>query len=96
MSGYLSFAYDDGAGNIRTWSLERYDNKEGNSSMAGGRYIYRIVPAQEQDPVRLQFTDENGDTVISDEFDIELADQYQVYDMTFTPAHWIPRICRQC
>ena len=86
LSGYLSFAYDDGAGTTRTWTLEHYDNKAGNTSMAGGRYIYRIVPVKGQDPVRLQFTDENNDTTISDEFEIELADQYQVYEMTIYPG----------
>lgn len=29
LSGYLSFAYSDAAGTTRTWSLERYDAKEG-------------------------------------------------------------------
>lgn len=60
LSGRLGFVYADGAGTSRTWSLERYDAKEGNTSMADGRYIYRIVPAPGQDPIRLEFTDEEG------------------------------------
>lgn len=82
LSDYLSFAYSDAAGTTRTWSLERYDAKEGNSSMADGRYIYRIVPAKGQDPIRLAFTDEEGHRSNSDDFEIELEDLYQIYDMT--------------
>ena len=86
LSEYLSFSYDDGAGTKRSWTLERYDSKEGNTSIAGGKYIYRIVPAEGQDPVRLQFTDEAGNTTSSDQFTISLEDQYQVYDMTIYPG----------
>lgn len=82
LSDYLSFAYFNAAGTTRTWSLERYDAKEGNSSMADGRYIYRIVPAKGQDPIRLAFTDEEGHRSNSDDFEIELEDLYQIYDMT--------------
>lgn len=86
LSGYLSFSYNDGAGVTRTWTLERYDNKEGNDSMAGGRYIYRIVPAEGQEKVRLQFTDEDGNISTSDDFNIVLEHQYQVYDMDIYPG----------
>ena len=82
LSGYLSFAYSDAAGTTRTWSLERYDAKEGNTSMVDGRYIYRIVPAAGQDPIRLEFTDEDGQMSNSDNFVIELKDLYHMYDMT--------------
>ena len=82
LSGRLGFAYADGAGAARTWSLERYDAKEGNTSMADGRYIYRIVPAPGQDPIRLEFTDEEGNRSNSDDFEIELEDLYRLYDMT--------------
>lgn len=82
LSGYLSFSYSDAAGTTRTWSLERYDAKEGNTSMVDGRYIYRIVPAAGQDPIRLEFTDEDGQMSNSDNFVIELNDLYQMYDMT--------------
>lgn len=86
LSKYLSFSYDDGAGVTRSWTLERYDNKDGNDSMAGGRYIYRIVPAEGQGKVRLEFTDEDGQTSTSDDFDIILNDQYHVYSMTIYPG----------
>ena len=50
--------------------------------MVDGRYIYRIVPAAGQDPIRLEFTDEDGQMSNSDNFVIELNDLYQMYDMT--------------
>lgn len=91
LSQYLSFSYDDGKGNTRSWTLERYDNKPGNDSMAYGRYIYRIVPAEGQNKVRLQFTDETGHTSTSDDFDIILNDQYHVYSMTIYPGALDPK-----
>ena len=85
LSKYLTFTYDDGQGNTRTWHLERYDNKEGNDSMAYNRYIYRILPAEvndEQIPVRLQFTDSEGNFMTSDDFAVNLNELFHVYDMT--------------
>ena len=85
LSKYLTFTYDDGQGNTRTWHLERYDNKEGNDSMAYNRYIYRILPAEvngEEIPIRLQFTDDDGTFMTSDDFTVSLDDLFHVYDMT--------------
>ena len=85
LSKYLTFTYDDGQGNTRTWHLERYDNKEGNDSMAYNRYIYRILPAEVNDeeiPIRLQFTDADGTFMTSDDFTVSLDDLFHVYDMT--------------
>ena len=85
LSKYLTFTYDDGQGNIRTWHLERYDNKEGNDSMAYNRYIYRILPAEvngEEIPIRLQFTDDDGTFMTSDDFTVSLDELYHEYDMT--------------
>lgn len=85
LSKYLTFTYDDGQGNTRTWHLERYDNKEGNDSMAYNRYIYRILPAEvngEKIPIRLQFTDADGAFMTSDDFTVSLDDLFHEYDMT--------------
>ena len=85
LSKYLTFTYDDGQGNTRTWHLERYDNKEGNDSMAYNRYIYRILPAEvngEKIPIRLQFTDDDGTFMTSDDFTVSLDDLFHEYDMT--------------
>ena len=85
LSKYLTFTYDDGQGNTRTWHLERYDNKEGNDSMAYNRYIYRILPAEvngEEIPIRLQFTDADGAFMTSDDFTVSLDELFHKYDMT--------------
>ena len=85
LSKYLTFTYDDGQGNTRTWHLERYDKKQGNDSMAYNRYIYRILPAEvngEEIPIRLQFTDDDGAFMTSDDFTVSLDDLFHEYDMT--------------
>ena len=85
LSKYLTFTYDDGQGNTRTWHLERYDKKQGNDSMAYNRYIYRILPAEvngEKIPIRLQFTDDDGTFMTSDDFTVSLDDLFHEYDMT--------------
>ena len=90
LSGYLKFTYDsvDDAGNpvTREWSLQRYDNKAGNGSMAYSRYIYRLVPAEGQVDVRLQFTDEAGVTTTDDVFTLSEENLYQTYGMTIYPG----------
>ena len=90
LSGYLKFTYDgvDDAGNpvTREWSLQRYDNKTGNGSMAYSRYIYRLVPAEDQVDVRLQFTDGSGTTTTNDVFELSEETLYQTYGMTIYPG----------
>lgn len=67
----------DGTG--RTWTLEPYgDTPELSSASAG--YIYRVVPAEGQDPVRLEFTDAEGNTQVSDSFEPSTA-LYNTYGM---------------
>ena len=53
--------------------------------MAYNRYIYRILPAEvnsEEIPIRLQFTDDDGAFMTSDDFAVSLDDLFHVYDMT--------------
>ena len=89
LSDYLTFTYDDGEdANDRTWTLERYD--KGGTSMAYSKYIYRINPAEvtnaddttEEVPIRLLFTDEDGQQTISDDFTITTNNLYETYSMT--------------
>lgn len=49
----------------RTWTVEAYPGSENAE-----REVYSIVPAKEQDPVRVQFTTSNGNKVTSDEFKV--------------------------
>ena len=84
LSPYLTFTYNDGK-ETRTWHLERYDKKQGNDSMAYNRYIYRILPAEvngEKIPIRLQFTDDDGTFMTSDDFAVSLDELFHKYDMT--------------
>ena len=53
-----------GAGN-RTWTVVAYPGSEGAKNK-----VYSIVPAKEQDPVRVQFTTADGTKVTSDEFKV--------------------------
>lgn len=80
LSQYVKFTYDGIDGQTRTWTLEKYD-KDGNSKVSDGRYIYRLVPAEGQDPVRLEITDpENGDKiVINDDFETDLLNGGSIY-----------------
>ena len=66
--------------------LERYDNQQGNTSMAYSRYIYRIKPSTIQGgepiPIRLQFTDQENNISTTDDFEVNLDGLYQKYTMT--------------
>ena len=89
LSDYLTFTYNDGQGNDRLWKLERYDKTNASDSMAFSKYIYRILPAKvgnEEIPIRLQFTDQDGDITTSDDFTINLDGLYQEYEMTIYPG----------
>lgn len=87
LSGYVTITAKASDGNSRSWKLERYDNQPDHESMAYGKYIYRIVPTVEgQDPVRVQFKDDQGNVIRDDEFDIKLGTLYQKYDMSIYPG----------
>lgn len=68
LSGLLTVTASAADGKDRTWTLEPYGVDPDTSSASGG-YIYRVVPAEGQDPVRLEFTDGGGNTQVSDTFD---------------------------
>ncbi|MED9780054.1 MAG: S-layer homology domain-containing protein [Peptococcaceae bacterium] len=86
LSKYLTFDYSNG-NETRHWTLERYDGTSGNTSMAYDKFIYRINPATtsvegESVPIRLLFTDANGNEKISDDFTVSDDVLYQTFDMT--------------
>lgn len=86
LSKYLKFTYEDEERNERLWELDRYDNQQGNTSMAYSRYIYRIKPSTIQGgepiPIRLQFTDQENNISTTDDFEVNLDGLYQKYTMT--------------
>ena len=81
LSDYVTFTYSNN-GETKTWSLERYDPN--GTSQANGKYVYRLVAGEEQDPVRLLITGGSVATpVVSDQFDISLNSAlFRKYDMT--------------
>ncbi len=89
LSGYLTFTYNKDTV-TRTWSLERYDNKQDNTSMAYSQYIYRITPGVSADgtetPIRLQFADDKGAFMTSDDFSVGLNELFHQYDMSIYPG----------
>lgn len=87
LSQYVEFVYSDDEQN-RTWTIEKYD-EDGNSKVSDGRYIYRIVSAEGQVPVRLVITDEDNEIVLDDEFSTDLlngGDIYQEYTTSIYPG----------
>lgn len=81
LTNYLTFTYDDGQ-QTRKWTLEHYDQNEGNSSQVNGRYLYRLVSSEDQPPVRLEFKDEDGNLTTSDDFTISQNHPNQTYTMS--------------
>ena len=63
LSDHIAVRTADGS---RSWTLERYGDEH---SGAYDRFVYRIVPAEGQDPIRMLFSDEGG-SYVSDEFDV--------------------------
>ena len=89
LTDYLTFTYDVGNGVERRWHIETYD-RDGHSRLSDGRYIYRILPARilpaedaegKEIPIRLLFTNEEGEEFTSDDFfgiDKQLYDTLQM------------------
>lgn len=89
LSDILKFTYEDDEGRAREWKLELYGTDAHSSNMEGTerqRYIYRMLPGVDENeqeiPVRLQFTDSDGNVKISDEFTPNMEEQYQEYTMS--------------
>ena len=85
LSDLPTLTYDDGQGTKREWTLDLYGTDAHSTDIANvktARYIYRIVPAEGQDPVRVQFTDhDTNETIVSDIFTPSLGIQYKEYNM---------------
>ena len=79
LSLILTFNYDVG-GESRVWKLERY-HKEG-ASEAYNKYVYRLVPGENQVNVRLAFKGEDGNITTSDTFNPAPGTLHQEYTMT--------------
>ena len=97
LTGRVRFVLDSGDKGLTTddagdriWNLDWYtDESIGSSISIGGvqRFVYRMdADSLHNIPVRIQFTDEEGNTVISDDFTINLNDLYKTYGMTIYPG----------
>ena len=86
LSGYLTFGNGD-----KSWSLALYDGD--NTHKVDGKYIYRLVAAGGQDPVRMQFTDRNNVTHVDDELNLQNA-LYSEYTMEIYPGNVDPGTVR--
>ena len=79
LSDIMSITATGNDGTSREWTLKPYGEDSTTSSASRG-YIYRVIPAEGQDPIRLEFTDDAGNTQVSDTFDPSDA-LYNNYDM---------------
>ena len=76
LSKYITVTTEDGN---KSWSFEKYGK---NHSGAYDKFVYRIVPDEGQEPIRLLFTDD-GVSYVSDRFDVASeAALNRDYDMT--------------
>ena len=79
LSSKLTFTYDVGDEH-RVWNLERYH--QNGDSEAYNKYVYRLVPGEDQVNVRLEFKDENDNITTSESFVPAPGTLHQEYDMT--------------
>ena len=59
LSNVLSFVYEAEGQAGKTWTLQMY-NPESPSNIAFSKYVYRMIPAEDQEPVRLQIEGDDG------------------------------------
>ena len=80
LENIMTLKYDDGQGNTREWKLDSYGTTA-NSNDNGG-YIYKFLPTAEgQDPVRVQVQDDNGNYIVSDDFEVKMDEQFKQFSM---------------
>lgn len=80
LEGIMTLKYDDGQGTTREWALDSYGTPQNSNDHVG--YIYKFIPTAEgQDPVRVQIQDDQGNYIVSDDFEIRMNQQYKEYNM---------------
>lgn len=80
LEGIMTLKYNDGQGTTREWALDSYGTPQNSNDHVG--YIYKFIPTAEgQDPVRVQIQDDQGNYIVSDEFEIRMNQQYKEYNM---------------
>ena len=73
LSDFITITAKAEDGSERIWNLEKYGEGETSFTTIDGQehYIYKLVAGDGQDPVRVQFTDDQGNFVTSDDFTLE-------------------------
>ena len=73
LSDFITITAKAKDGSDRVWRLEKYGEGETSFTTIDGQehYIYKLVAGDGQDPVRVQFTDDQGNFVTSDDFTLE-------------------------
>lgn len=79
LEGIMTLKYDDGQGTTREWALDSYGTPQNSNDHVG--YIYKFIPPEGQDPVRVQIQDDQGNYIVSDDFEIRMNQQYKEYNM---------------
>ena len=80
LEGIMTLKYNDGQGTTREWALDSYGTPQNSNDHVG--YIYKFIPTAEgQDPVRVQIQDDQGNYIVSDDFEIRMNQQYKEYNM---------------
>lgn len=73
LSDFITITAKAKDGSDRVWRLEKYGEGETSFTTIDDQehYIYKLVAGDGQDPVRVQFTDDQGNFVTSDDFTLE-------------------------
>ena len=80
LEGIMTLKYNDGQGTTREWALDSYGTPQNSNDHVG--YIYKFIPTEDgQDPVRVQIQDDQGNYIVSDDFEIRMNQQYKEYNM---------------
>lgn len=82
LSDMLSFVYEKETNRNKGWTLKMYNPASDANNIAYSKYIYQLVPAENQEPVRLLIKDAADNERPSDQFDFDVNTLYQKYTMT--------------
>lgn len=96
LSGIFSLTYydtGDAGHTTRDWELELYGDESMNHATVNGQhvFIYKLMPSkingtEEKIPLRMQFTDEDGNVMTDSKFPVNTGDEYRDYTINFYPG----------
>lgn len=96
LSGIFSLTYydtGDAGHTTRDWELELYGDESMNHVTVNGQhvFIYKLMPSkingtEEKIPLRMQFTDKDGNVMTDSKFPVNTGDEYRDYTINFYPG----------